>query len=96
MNRNDRFGRFAFRAVLSAALLSAAGPRARAAFDVPAVSAQAAAMGGAGLASRGDSANLFLNPGGVAGLAGAEAYFMYNRLYAGLKGGDGIGRRRRI
>lgn len=83
--------RTAVRAVLAALLLAAAAPRARASFDSPPVSAQASAMGGSVLAGRGDSASLFLNPAGVAGLRSPEAYFMYNRFYAGLSGVDGLG-----
>lgn len=85
MNRKN-----AVRAVVAALLIAAAAPRALAAFDTPPVGAQAAAMGGAGLAGRGDSAALFLNPAGVAGLKSPEAYFMYNRFYAGLSGVDGL------
>jgi hypothetical protein len=39
----------------------------------------------------GDSAALFLNPAAGAGLADPEAYFMYNRLYAGLSGVGSLG-----
>ena len=81
----------AVRAVLAALLIAAAAPRARASFDSASVSAQASAMGGAGLSGRGDSASLFLNPAGVAGLARPEAYFMYNRYYAGLSGVGNLG-----
>ncbi len=48
-------------------------------------------MGGASLANRADSAALFLNPAGGAGLQRTEAYFLYNRLYAGLPGVDKLG-----
>ncbi len=43
-------------------------------------------MSGASLGRQGDSAALFLNAAGVAGLKSREGYFMYNRLYAGLSG----------
>lgn len=79
------------RAVLAALLIAAGARQAQAAFDAPPVGPQAAAMGGASLAGRGDSAALFLNPAGVAGLKRPEAYFMYNRFYAGLSGVDGLG-----
>lgn len=48
-------------------------------------------MGGSALAARGDGAAMFLNPAGVAGLPAPEAYFMYQRFYAGLSGVDAIG-----
>lgn len=82
--------RIGARALLSAVLIAAAARGAHAAFDSPPVGARAAAMSGAGLATPGDSAALFLNPAGVAGLERPEAYFMYNRLYAGLSGVDGL------
>lgn len=79
------------RALLCALFFAAAARSAHAAFDALPVGAQAAAMGGAGLAGRGDSAALFLNPAGVAGLKRPEAYSMYNRFYAGLSGVGGLG-----
>ena len=98
LNMNKRIDFFSFapvrswtRAALSALLLAAGARSARAAFDLPTVGAQAAAMGGASLANRADSAALFLNPAGGAGLQRTEAYFLYNRLYAGLPGVDKLG-----
>jgi hypothetical protein len=64
---------------------------ARASFDNPLITPQAAAMGGASLAGVRDSAALFLNPAAAASLERPEAYFMYNQLYTGLKGVGGIG-----
>lgn len=75
-------------AVLSCALLATG---ASASFEQAPVGAQAAAMGGSALAGRGDSAAIFLNPAGVAGVKRTEAYFMYNRFYAGLSGVEGLG-----
>jgi hypothetical protein len=71
--------------------LASAAVDVHAAFDDLPISAQAAAMGGASLASQGDSAALFLNPAGVAGLRSPEAYLMYNQLYSGLSGVGSIG-----
>ena len=68
-----------------------AAPLAHAAFDVPLVTPQVSAMGGASLANTSDSAALFLNPAASSRLEAAEAYFMYNRLYAGLSGVGSIG-----
>ena len=68
-----------------------AAPLARAAFDLPLITPQSSAMGGASLANTADSAALFLNPAASARLESAEAYFMYNRLYAGLSGVGSIG-----
>lgn len=48
-------------------------------------------MGGASLANTADSGALFLNPAASARLETAEAYFMYNQLFAGLSGVGGIG-----
>jgi hypothetical protein len=79
------------RAFIAAGLLAAAAPGAFAAFEDLPISAQAAAMGGASLASQGDCSALFLNPAGGAGLRSPEAYFMYNQLYAGLSGVGSIG-----
>lgn len=72
--------------------LGAGGGRARAAFETSAAGAQATAMSGAGLASRGDSAAMFLNAAGVAGLPAPEGYFLYNRFYAGLAGVESLSR----
>ena len=73
------------------AALALAAPSARAAFDNPLITPQAAAMGGASLANTADSAALFLNPAASARLETGEAYFMYNQLYAGLSGVGAIG-----
>ena len=73
------------------AALALAAPSAHAAFDAPVLTPQAAAMGGASLANTADSAALFLNPAASARLETAEAYFMYNQLYAGLSGVGSIG-----
>lgn len=81
----------ATRVVFAAVLLAAAAGGARAAFDFAPAGANSASMGGSILAGRGDSASMFLNPAGVAGLASPEAYFMYDKFYAGLGGVDGIG-----
>ncbi|MFI5361804.1 MAG: hypothetical protein ACHQ49_07520 [Elusimicrobiota bacterium] len=81
----------ALRAVAAVALLAAAPSGADAAFDNTPASAQAAAMGGASLANQGDSAALFLNPAGGAGLPAPEAYLMYNQLYTGLSGVGTLG-----
>lgn len=83
-----RFNRFSkrLRGILPAVLLAAMISRAQAAFDRPPIGAESAAMSGASLGRRGDSAALFLNAAGVAGLESREGYFMYNRLYAGLSG----------
>lgn len=78
-------------AVLSAVLLAAGAPSARAAFEQPPAGAQAAAMGGSALAGRGDSSSLFLNPAAVSGLKRPEAYLMYNRYHAGLSGVEDLG-----
>lgn len=79
--------------LLFAALLAAGGAgRARAAFETGAAGAQATAMSGAALASRGDSAALFLNPAAVAGLPAPEGYFLYNRFYAGLADVESLSR----
>jgi hypothetical protein len=75
----------------AAAVLALLAAPARASFDVPIVTPQSAAMGGASLAGDGDSAALFLNPAAAAGLERPEAYMMYNQLYTGLKGVGGIG-----
>lgn len=48
-------------------------------------------MGGTALARSGDSAALFTNPAAEVGLAAPEAYFMYNRPYAGLSGVANLG-----
>lgn len=82
----------ALRVAVAAGLLGGATGDAQSAFDEPASSAQSAAMGGAALADMGDCAALFLNPAAGAGLRQPEAYFMFNRLYAGLNGTGGIGR----
>ncbi|HEX4047740.1 MAG TPA: hypothetical protein VH309_07900 [Elusimicrobiota bacterium] len=73
------------------AVLALTAAPGRAAFDVPVMTPQAAAMGGASLANTADSASLFLNPAGSSRLSGPEAYFMYDQLYAGLEGVGGIG-----
>ena len=78
--------------LLPALLLAAAASSARAAFDNPPIGAESAAMSGASLGSRGDSAAMFRNPAGVAGLKSAEGYFLYNRLYAGLGGVETLDR----
>ncbi|MBI3299879.1 MAG: hypothetical protein HYZ75_17075 [Elusimicrobia bacterium] len=79
------------RAVKAAALLLAlCAGTVHAAFQEPVVTPQASAMGGASLASDGDSAALFLNAAAPAGLKGPEAYLMYNQLYAGLEGAGSI------
>jgi hypothetical protein len=75
---------------LLAALALAASP-ARAAFDAPLITPQAAAMGGASLANTADAAALFLNPAASARLAAPEGYFMYNQLFTGLPGVGAIG-----
>jgi hypothetical protein len=78
--------------VAAAALLIAAAARdSHAAFEEPAMTPQAAAMGGSSLAGQGDPATLFLNPAATAGLIHPEAYMMYNQLYAGLNGVGSIG-----
>lgn len=95
LNRNPRspgaFPRRLVRRLAALGALALAAAPARAAFDVPVMSPQAAAMGGASLANTGDSASLFLNPAGSARLRSAEAYFMYDQLYAGLPGVAPIG-----
>ena len=68
-----------------------AAPSVRAAFDIPLITPQASAMGGASLANTADSAALFLNPAASSRLEAPEAYFMYNQLYAGLSGVGSIG-----
>lgn len=78
--------------VLAALLAASGGGRARAAFETGATGAQATAMGGAALASRGDTAGMFLNPATVAGLPAPEGYFLYNRFYAGLAGVEALSR----
>src|ERR1039458_4641407 len=75
--------------VLIAIMLAA--PLARAAFDLPLITPQSSAMGGASLANTADSAALFLNPAASSRLESAEAYFMYNQQYAGRSGVGGIG-----
>jgi hypothetical protein len=75
------------RSALGALLaLGLSATAARAVFDAPLMTPQASAMGGASLASTADSATLFLNPAAPAGLAGAECYFAYDQIYAGLSG----------
>ena len=92
MNRRTRTSSpRVFGAILSAVLLAAGARSARAAFDQPPAGAQAAAMGAAALAARGDSSALFLNPALTAGMSRPEAYFLYNRFYAGLSGVEGLG-----
>lgn len=78
-------------AALAAFLWGAAARRAHASFESPPVGARGAAMGGAILAAPGDSSALFLSPASLAGLARPEAYFLYNRFYAGLGGVGGAG-----
>jgi hypothetical protein len=73
------------------AMLALGASPARAAFDTPLITPQAAAMGGASLANTADSAALFLNPAASARLETGEAYFMYDQLYAGLSGVGSIG-----
>jgi hypothetical protein len=91
MMKRTRTSAYAPRAVLAAAFLAAAAGSARAAFDFAPAGANSAAMGGSILAARGDSAAMFLNPAGLSGLGSSEAYFMYDKFYAGLGGVDGIG-----
>jgi hypothetical protein len=79
------------RAVGIASFLLVGATDARASFDTIAMSAQAAAMGGASLNNHADSAALFLNPAESAALARPEAYMAYDRLYAGLNGVGAIG-----
>jgi hypothetical protein len=81
----------ALRRFAALAALALTAPFAHAAFDTPLITPQAAAMGGASLANTADSGALFLNPAASARLESAEAYFMYNRLYAGLSGVGSIG-----
>ena len=79
------------RAVAAAVLLIACARGARASFDLPAISARSAALGGASLAGQGDSAALFQNAAAGAGLRAPETYLMYNKLYAGLDGAASLG-----
>jgi hypothetical protein len=73
------------------AVLALTAAFAHAAFETTLMTPQAAAMGGASLANTADSAALFLNPAASARLETAEAYFMYDHLYAGLSGVGSIG-----
>jgi hypothetical protein len=66
------------------------GP-ARAAFDTPFYSGQAAAMGGASLAADGDPAGIFVNPAVIGDMKAPQAYFTYNSMYAGLSGVSSMG-----
>ncbi len=89
--RTSASASLALRALLCAGLVAGGARHARAAFDFAPTGAQAAAMGGSVLAGTGDSASLFLNPAGTAGLSRPEAYFMYNRYFAGLSGVEALG-----
>lgn len=88
--KKRKFSRVSWLSAL-AAFCALFAPPARASFDNPLITPQAAAMGGASLAGIGDSAALFLNPAAAARLERPEAYFMYDQLYTGLKGVGGIG-----
>lgn len=77
----------------AALLLAAAALPARAAFQYPLTSAQSAAMGGVSVYGTPEAGGLFQNPAAAAGLERGEAYFLYNKLYAGQESaniGQGI------
>lgn len=76
---------------LLVAALPLAASRAQAAFQQPQYGARSAAMAGSSLPAEADSAAIFQNAAGVAGLERGEAYMMYNKLYAGQEGVDSIG-----
>lgn len=59
---------------------------ARAAFQSLPRGADSAALGGASLPAAGDSASIFVNAAGAAALTHADAYFVYDQLYAGTPG----------
>lgn len=86
MNRR----RLVVRLLCAVCLAAGAAERARASFELTPAGARSAAMAGASLAGLGDSSSLFLNPAAIARLERAEAYFMYNRFYAGLEGVGGL------
>jgi len=79
------------RLILALLVLSGAAGGAAAAFEDMPISPRAAAMGGAALSSDGDSTALFMNPASLSGAKSGDAYFMYDRLYAGLQGAGSIG-----
>lgn len=70
---------------LGAALLlaSTSALPAAAAFQYPLISARSAAMGGVSVYGASEAGALFQSPASPAGLDVSEAYFMYNKLYAG-------------
>lgn len=67
----------------AALLLAASALPARAAFQYPLLSAQSAAMGGVSVYGAPEAGALFQSPASPAGLERGEAYFLYNKLYAG-------------
>lgn len=72
----------------AALLLAASALPAAAAFQYPLTSARSAAMGGVSVYGEPESGALFQNAASAAGLQRAEAYFLYNKLYAGQEGAD--------
>lgn len=71
------------RSLAAGLLLAATALPAAAAFQYPLVSARSAALGGVSVYGAPEAAALFQNPASPAGLERPEAYFLYNKLYAG-------------
>lgn len=79
------------RLVFGLAAALAAGSPALAAFQQPLTSPESAALSNAALLGRPDSALLFTNPAGLAGLRAVDSYFTYTQLYAGMQGTGSMG-----